>query len=388
MSPVSGEGGGGVEVASTVTEFVGEPVPGPAPAGPSALRPPRLSRHVIRLADGHRVQLAVSGRGVPLVVVHGFSAEGILYAQTLSRLVSMGFKVVAIDTAGHGGTAGLADGGGTLKGYAELLGRVVGALGIRRAVLVGHSMGGRLVVELAARQPQLAIAVLPVDAIVGGAWDGLVNVARVAPALLGGIGLALLVDSLSTMPVLRDPRQAAKLARLFAPVAAGHARRPLRLVAPGLSILRSGGSRWMLDRLGQDGVPVIAIHGDRDLGVPVQTAASAARWANGQLVVVHGATHSWLLKDPESLPAIVAELVRGRLGRAVDRAIVAEGLDPATATLGAIEGALYEPGARVLELTPPLGDDPEVEAARRFGVVHRRGRRPEPRFRWTTFDHA
>ena len=34
------------------------------------------------------------------VVVHGFTAEGFLYAQTLNRLVRKGFKVIAIDMAG------------------------------------------------------------------------------------------------------------------------------------------------------------------------------------------------------------------------------------------------------------------------------------------------
>ena len=63
----------------------------------------RLTKHRIQLSDGHSVQALVAGRGVPLVVVHGFAAEGLLYAQSLSRLVSLGFKVVAIDTAGHGG---------------------------------------------------------------------------------------------------------------------------------------------------------------------------------------------------------------------------------------------------------------------------------------------
>jgi pimeloyl-ACP methyl ester carboxylesterase len=65
----------------------------------------RLSRHRIQLSDGHSVQALVAGRGVPLVVTHGFACEGLLYAQSLSRLVAMGFKVVALDTAGHGGTA-------------------------------------------------------------------------------------------------------------------------------------------------------------------------------------------------------------------------------------------------------------------------------------------
>ncbi len=71
---------------------------------------PRLARHLITLDDGHQVGVAICGRGVPLVVVHGFSAEGILYAQTLSRLVDLGFKVIAIDVAGHGGTLGLPTG--------------------------------------------------------------------------------------------------------------------------------------------------------------------------------------------------------------------------------------------------------------------------------------
>ena len=139
------------------------PVEGPEPATERGTVPvPRLARHVLRLDDGHQVQVAIAGRGVPLVVVHGFTAEGFLYAQTLSRLVSCGFKVIAVDTAGHGGTAGLTGGGGgDLASYAELLGRVIDHLGIKRAVLMGHSMGGRLVTEYAANHPDRAIAVAP-----------------------------------------------------------------------------------------------------------------------------------------------------------------------------------------------------------------------------------
>ena len=59
--------------------------------------------------------------GLPVVLVHGFTAEGILYAQTLSRLVGMGFKVVAVDVAGHGATQGLPTGGDDLESYTELL---------------------------------------------------------------------------------------------------------------------------------------------------------------------------------------------------------------------------------------------------------------------------
>ena len=74
------------------------------------------------------------------------------------RLVDLGFKVIAVDTAGHGGTLGLPTGAQSLASYAELLGRVLDHLGVKRAVLAGHSMGGRLVTELAATQPERVIA--------------------------------------------------------------------------------------------------------------------------------------------------------------------------------------------------------------------------------------
>ncbi|HLF40701.1 MAG TPA: alpha/beta hydrolase, partial [Acidimicrobiia bacterium] len=91
---------------------------------------PRLARHVITLDDGHEVSVAVAGRGMPFVVVHGFMAEGFMYAQTLNRLVTMGYKVVAIDTAGHGGTDVLPEGELDFDSYVALLDRAVRQLGI------------------------------------------------------------------------------------------------------------------------------------------------------------------------------------------------------------------------------------------------------------------
>jgi pimeloyl-ACP methyl ester carboxylesterase len=350
------------------------PIVGPQPAGadPGLAALPKLARHLITLDDGHQVGVAVCGRGVPLVVVHGFSAEGILYAQTLSRIVDLGFKVVAIDTAGHGGTLGLPTGADTMEHYTALLGRVLDHLGIERAVLAGHSMGGRLVTELAATEPHRAIAVVLLDAIVGDPWDRMVNLFRLCPPLLAGVGLTLVVDTLTTVPLFRDPAQARKLGRLVAPTLIGHLRRPWRLVGPAVSILRSRGSGWMLDKIAQEHIPLFAIHGDRDLAVPLSTGRSAARRARGELVVVHGGSHSWLLKDPESLPAIMLRLMKGRLGTAVLKAELRGRIDPNDATLDEVESVFYEPAALVLRLTPEAGDFHDSEA------LHH-----EPRYRFS-----
>ncbi len=352
------------------------------------MRAPRLTRHLLRLDDGHRVGVAVAGRGLPLVVVHGYTAEGILYAQTLSRLVSMGCKVIAIDIAGHGLTAGLARPGSDLGSYAHLLVRAIEALGVRRAVLCGHSLGGRLVTEVAANRPDLALGVIAVNAIVGDTWDRLVDVLRLAPAMLVPLGGALVVDSLATLPVLSDPRQAAKLGRLAIPTLVSHAVRPFRLVGPGVSILRSRGSGWMLDRLADEHVPFVAVHGDRDVPIPLATAHAAARRARGQAVEIHGAGHSWLLKDPETLPVVMGRLFAGPVGDAVRADLAGRGLDPDRAGVEEVETALHEPAAWVLGVSPMRhrrlsGARPAwwPEPSEATDV------RPRTRYTWTVVDH-
>jgi pimeloyl-ACP methyl ester carboxylesterase len=350
---------------SAVTQPIAEPSADTAIAPPVGA--PRLARHSFTLSDGHRVGLAVSGRGVPLVVVHGFTAEGFLYAQTLNRLVGKGFKVVAIDMAGHGATQGLPLSGGHLGDYAELMGRVIEELGIRKAVIAGHSMGGRVTAQLAAQRPDRTIAALLIDAIVGDQWDFMVNLFRLNPFLMAPLGLGLALDAVATLPVMEDPRQALKLGRLLVPTLVGHATRPWRLVGPAASILRTRGSRGILDELALVEVPTFVIHGDRDLIVPFATARSAAKRANGTLVTVRKGGHSWMLRDPETLPAIVAELLRGRLGDAIRDCIGAAGAE----SRDELESIFYEPDAPILALTPA----PSAAPVNEVPVL--------PRYRWT-----
>lgn len=344
------------------------PVIGPEPDDTKergTIAAPRLARHIYTLEDGHQVGVAVSGVGVPLVLVHGFTAEGFLYAQTLSRLVSMGFKVIAIDTANHGSTQGLPAGGANFSAYACLLGRVLDELGIEKAVFAGHSMGGRVITQLCANEPHRAIGLILIDAIVGDTWDRLVNVGRVFPPAVVGVVVLLAADILTTPPLLKNPGQARKLVRLFAPTLLGHVRRPWRMLGPAISIIRSRGSRWMLMRLAQEKIPVIAIHGTRDYAVPFQTGKDAARRSKGEFVVVDGGNHCWPLRDPETLPAIVADLLHGPLGDAYRKAVSEAGLNPDTASLEEVEEALYSSDAPIRDMTPPLEFIPLTTRRRR-----------------------
>jgi hypothetical protein len=145
---------------------------------------------------------------------------------------------------------------------------------------------------------------------------------------------------------------------------------------PFLSVLRSPASRDMLESLRHNGVPVVVLHGDQDFVVPLAAGRDAARRSGGDLVVVKDGTHSWLLKDPETFPAIMGALLRdGLLGRAYDAALGDAGLDPSSATTADVEAAFYAPDARVLALTPEL-------------AWARSNRRSQPRYDWVVTPYS
>src|SRR4029450_9893650 len=143
-----------------------------------------------------------------------------------------------------------------------------------------------------------------------------------------------------------------KLGRLVVPSLLGHARRPWRMLGPAISLIRSQPSGELLERLAEARIPVVVIHGDRDMPVPYSTAVGGARRSSGALGAVKGGTHSWLLKDPETLPAIIAELLDGPLARVSAAALGAAGLHP-DASPDQVESAFLGPHAWVRRLTPP-----------------------------------
>ena len=92
-----------------------------------------------------------AGDGVPVVCLHGVTGHGMRFADLADRLP--GRRVVGVDLRGHGASTFLPP-WGVEQHVADLV-ETAAALGVDRAVWLGHSFGGRLVVELAARHSDL-----------------------------------------------------------------------------------------------------------------------------------------------------------------------------------------------------------------------------------------
>lgn len=315
-------------------------------AAETTSKPPRLKRRTIRLDDGHRVGLSICGEGVPLVMIHGIIAEGMLYARTLRRLAGMGFRVIAVDSAGHGRTDGLGRRGWAWSNYIDLHERVLEHLGIERAVLMGHSMGGRVVVDLASRRPDRAIAVVPINAAIGRGWDKMTSMARVVPGLFPlGVGL-LVTDTLSS--AVRGRKQMGSIARLAAPSLLDRVRALPSMPAALYATCADQDSDDMLRALAEHQVPVVVLHGEHDLAIWYPFARDAARSANGTMIRVESGRHSWLLENADSLPAILGALLDGPL---------ADALDTAARTID----DLYGPEALALTLDRPVSKPYQLE---------------------------
>ena len=111
--------------------------------------------------DGVRVHYQECGTGAPLVLVHGFMASTSDWKDVLP-LVSNRFHVVALDLKGFGFTA-KPSGDYTLATQAGLVVRLLDHLKIDKAVLCGQSMGGNVVLHVAAQHPERVSALILVD---------------------------------------------------------------------------------------------------------------------------------------------------------------------------------------------------------------------------------
>ncbi|MBI4161895.1 MAG: alpha/beta hydrolase [Acidobacteria bacterium] len=113
-------------------------------------------------ADGVPIRYRSAGRGDPAVVfVHGWSCDAAYWERQVNHFAGSR-RVVTVDLAGHGGS-GLDRKEWTMGAFADDVVAVVEALDLRRVVLVGHSMGGLVIVEAARRMPERTLALVPVD---------------------------------------------------------------------------------------------------------------------------------------------------------------------------------------------------------------------------------
>lgn len=243
----------------------------------------RITTHYIQVGD-QQVRYQVAGEGEPIILVHGLSASTLWWRRNVLNLAQH-YCVYLVDLPGFGSMR-FPRGRFVLTNAASWLLSWMEAIGLKRAHLVGHSMGGYICMWIAAHHPEVvtrlvlvAPAVMPQVRTVSGYFVPLLAAMRHMP--------------LSFFPILS-----------FDALRAGP-----------LTLLRAIQDLLILDvrkEMNAITAPTLLVWGENDTLVPPSLGYVLCKEiAHARLIVLKKAAHVCMYDRPHEFDAAVLAFLRG-----------------------------------------------------------------------------
>jgi pimeloyl-ACP methyl ester carboxylesterase len=241
-------------------------------------------------SNGVQISYADRGRGVPVVLIHGFTGT---YARhwegpgVMQALETAGYRVVAMDCRGHGQSGKPAD---PAQYGMEMVGdviRLLDHLKIERAHVVGYSMGGAIANQLLVRNPDRLLTVTLLGA--GWAGDDLTELTSMMNAMADGFArkdASVLVRLVNSSATAQPSEQ--EIAAMNAALFARNDPQALAAVARTLPALMKVSG----DQLRKTTLPVLALIGDQDLSNLQSVRRMKEVVPRLEVVELPGATHA------------------------------------------------------------------------------------------------
>jgi pimeloyl-ACP methyl ester carboxylesterase len=271
-----------------------------------------------RAKDGSRLYYEVAGGGLDaraVFLVMGLRLRGELWGETRDRFAADGYRVLTMDNRGVGGSR-LANDRLTTATMADDAVAVMHAASVRRAHVVGVSLGGMVAQQLALRHPR-SVEALVLQSTTAGMrrldyvpGSGLLPLGAYLRARMGersaderarAVLRLLTTDVYAERAVLTDPR----LQPLLDAVATDESR------VGHVAQLRAAWNHRAWDDVQRIGAPTLVQHGAQDRMISVRAGRAIARRIPGaRLDVYPRAGHLLGIERPESTDAVRAFLRR------------------------------------------------------------------------------
>jgi 3-oxoadipate enol-lactonase len=253
-----------------------------------------------------------SGSGPPLLLIMGMSGTALSWGEPLLSELRKDFDVIAYDHRGVGASSRLSDGTVTVAQMAEDAARLLDALEIEQAHVLGISMGGMIAQELALGHPQKIGALTLGCTYCGGEGSSLA-----APADIEGLAEAMMSGDRERAiragwEINVSPGFAANEAA-WAEFEAIAGRRSVA-VPVVMAQMQACAAHDTNARLPALNLPTLVIHGTVDRLLPVENGRLiASRIPASRLEILDGIGHMFFWEQPE----LSAELVREHVAAAV-----------------------------------------------------------------------
>ncbi|MEZ4670181.1 MAG: alpha/beta hydrolase [Anaerolineae bacterium] len=239
------------------------------------------------------------GRGRPVLLLHGWLGSWALWRKTIEEL-GKEFRTYALDFWGFGESGDKAS-DFSVENFILLVNQFMDRLGIVKAPLVGHSMGGTVSLGMAIRHPQKVVKVIVIGSPINGDSLSLLlklagrrtwmDLAETSPALfntfMGGLRISLRGYSYL---LAKDGRA---LGNMFANDLSK------LTVGPFFESIATLRQTDLRPRMGEVKLPVLGIYGKRDLIVNPNQAKVLQQYApHSKIAMYPDAGHFPMLDNP------------------------------------------------------------------------------------------
>jgi pimeloyl-ACP methyl ester carboxylesterase len=244
--------------------------------------------------------------GKPVVLIGGFLEPTFVWAQ-VAPLLARGFHVYALDLDGFGYTQ--RHGPWTLTHWGDQVQAFMQARGIRKPIVIGHSLGAAIAVETARRGLDSAVVLVDGDALSSGGPPHLVRTALAHSPFFTTIYRFLLRSPWAIRRILRmaygphhPTLSAAEIARWTKPFRAGGARHALQ------GIVKNGIPGFTRPQLREVHVPALVVWGASDSVDPVSAGRKTASDMKAPFIEVPHTGHISMLTSARSIVTAIAKV--------------------------------------------------------------------------------
>jgi pimeloyl-ACP methyl ester carboxylesterase len=235
------------------------------------------------------------GRGRPVLLLHGWLGSWALWRQTI-EVLGKEFRTYALDFWGFGESGGNKEKNNfTVDNFVDLVYQFMDKLGIVKAPLIGHSMGGTVSLSTAMRYPEKVVKVAVIGSPITGSslnlflklagYPSIASLLWLFPfirtTLIGGIGYMAANDGRkASNMILHDTTQVS-----------------LQSFFQSIGTLRKTDLR---PRLGEVKVPTLGVYGKKDIIVdPRQKDVLKAGVKHAEICYLPNAGHFPMLDAPD-----------------------------------------------------------------------------------------
>jgi pimeloyl-ACP methyl ester carboxylesterase len=266
---------------------------------------------------GRRVIYRVAGSGPPVVLIHGMLNSSSHWRSVALSLADR-YMVIAPDLIGHGDSAA-PRGDYSLGAHAASIRDLLAAIGVERATIVGHSLGGGVAMQFFYQFPQRVERLVLISS--GGLGREVKPTLRTA-ALPGVSALLSLTIRPRLLGALAGAGKRLRDRDVYAGVylqAIARALRPLENADARQAFLHT--LRAVIDVHGQrvsatdrlyllESLPTMIVWGERDNTIPLSHGLSAHEAIpHSRFCTLAGAAHFPHLEDPDGLSQLLGEFL-------------------------------------------------------------------------------